>query len=76
MQTPKLIFAAVIAAGSLVAAMAPASAMPAANVQEGASSVQIEQAGWRCGPGAHMNRWGRCVYNGRPMYHHRRWRRY
>ncbi len=42
MQTPKLILAAVIAAGSLVAAMAPASAMPAANVQEGASSVQIE----------------------------------
>ncbi|WP_425515364.1 GCG_CRPN prefix-to-repeats domain-containing protein [Phyllobacterium endophyticum] len=28
-------------------------------------SGSVEQVGWRCGRGWHMNRWGRCVPNRR-----------
>ncbi len=84
MKISNTVFAVVIAAGSLVAALAPASAMPVAGgaavtVNAGDSSVQIEQAGWRCGPGRHMTPYGRCVFNRRPIFfhhYHRRWYRY
>ena len=55
-----------------------ASAMPIVPSVAAASHLQIEQAGWRCGPGWHVNPWGRCVparrWGPRPMYrHYRRW---
>lgn len=58
------IAAAALIAGSLLSIAAPASALPLSPGQPiGAASGTIEQVGWRCGPGWHMNGWGRCVPN-------------
>ncbi len=57
---------ALFALGGVAAFAAPSSAAPLAPVQlshDGGSAVQ--QVGWRCGPGGHVNRWGRCVPNRR-----------
>lgn len=63
-----------LAAGTLMLSVAGSQAMPMA--KPSASPLPIETIGWRCGPGWHMNRWGRCVPNGRviirPM-HVRHW---
>lgn len=63
----RLILAALAAAASLALA-APSSAMPTLSTDTAISGPHIEQAGWRCGPGAHVNRFGRCVSNFRPMF--------
>ena len=73
-----------LAAGTLTLSAVGSEAMPL--VKPGAAPLPIETVGWRCGPGWHMNRWGRCVPNGRviirPMHvrhwhpgfwHHGRW---
>jgi hypothetical protein len=60
--------------------IASAQAMPAAPLQ--GSTGSLTQVGWRCGPGWHINPWGRCVPNRRfygawgyygPGWHHRYW---
>ena len=60
----KTICAVVIVSGAALAGIAQASAMPVGPATAGTS---IEQVGWRCGPGRHVTRWGRCVLN-RPVY--------
>ncbi|PBB98073.1 MULTISPECIES: hypothetical protein [unclassified Mesorhizobium] len=69
-----------LAAGTLMLS-AGAQAMPMA--KPSAAPLPIETVGWRCGPGWHVNHWGRCVPNGRRFirpvrhwhpgfrYHHR-----
>ena len=52
-----------LAAGTLMLSGAGAQAMPMA--KPSAAPLPIETVGWRCGPGWHANRWGRCVPNGR-----------
>ncbi|WP_374545969.1 GCG_CRPN prefix-to-repeats domain-containing protein [Rhodoblastus sp.] len=49
--------------GASLGGAATADAMPIAPVA-GGIAAPIEQAGWRCGPGWHVNPWGRCVPNG------------
>ncbi|MDE2363396.1 MAG: hypothetical protein KGM42_12020 [Hyphomicrobiales bacterium] len=61
----KTICAAVLVSGAALAGVSQASAMPFG--QAPAGGVAVEQAGWRCGPGWHITRWGRCVPN-RPVY--------
>ena len=43
--------------------IASAQAMPVAPLHDTAGPVT--QVGWRCGPGWHVNGWGRCVPNRR-----------
>lgn len=58
------IAAAALIAGSLFSIAAPASALPLSPAQPvRAANSAIEQVGWRCGPGWHMNGWGQCVPN-------------
>lgn len=40
-----------------------AQAMPAAPL--GNTTAPVTEVGWRCGPGWHVNPWGRCVPNRR-----------
>ena len=40
-----------------------AQAMPAAPL--GNAAAPVTEVGWRCGPGWHVNPWGRCVPNRR-----------
>jgi hypothetical protein len=61
--------------------MASAQAMPAAPLHD--TTGAVTQVGWRCGPGWHINGWGRCVpsrrhyrawgYYGPPRFRHRHW---
>jgi hypothetical protein len=57
-------------AGAGQASAAPIA--PSAGIAD--NSAPIIEAGWRCGPGWHVNPWGRCVPNGygygyaRPYY--------
>jgi hypothetical protein len=67
-----LVVAGALFGASLVGVEA-ASAMPVAPYDGvSAASAPIETVGWRCGPGWHVNPWGRCVpnggYYGRPVY--------
>lgn len=71
--------------GAGLAGIGAASAMPLAPPAGApAASAPIETIGWRCGPGWHVNPWGRCVPNRRwgpgpywrRPYWHRRWRRW
>ena len=52
-------------AGGLAALASPASALPIAPATPtvAAPSSEAQPIGWRCGPGRHVNRWGRCVRN-------------
>ncbi len=70
------LFGAGLVGGGAANAMpiAPAVGAQAAQV----ATAPIETVGWRCGPGWHVNPWGRCVPNryygygygyGRPYYH-------
>ncbi|RWC14877.1 MAG: hypothetical protein EOS52_10970 [Mesorhizobium sp.] len=63
-----------LAAGTLTVSAVGSEAMPL--VKPSASPLPVETVGWRCGPGWHVNRWGRCVPNSRviirPM-HVRHW---
>lgn len=79
-----------LAAGTLALSAAGAQAMPL--VKPSAAPLPIETVGWRCGPGWHINGWGRCVpnrrvyraygYYGPPRFHrwghwhHRHWHRW
>jgi Spy/CpxP family protein refolding chaperone len=63
--TTKLLVAAAIA----VAGATASQAMPLASADSISAASPIQQIGWRCGPGWHMNGWGRCVPN-------RAWRPY
>ena len=75
--------------------MASAQAMPVAPIHDTSGSATqgaVTQVGWRCGPGWHINGWGRCVpnrrfyraygYYGPPRFHrwghwhHRHWHRW
>ena len=63
MYSAKLV-AALVLLGGLFSFAAPAFSYPIAPAQTSQfSSNAIEQVGWRCGPGRHMDRWGRCVPN-------------
>ena len=66
-----LVVAGAVFGASLVGVEA-ASAMPVAPYDVSAASAPIVTVGWRCGPGWHVNPWGRCVpnggYYGRPVY--------
>ena len=81
---PKHLLPIALTAGTLMLSAVGSDAMPL--VKPGAAPLPLETVGWRCGPGWHMNRWGRCVPNGRviirPMHvrhwhpgfwHHGRW---
>lgn len=81
---PKHLLPIALTAGTLMLSAVGSDAMPL--VKPGAAPLPVETVGWRCGPGWHMNRWGRCVPNGRviirPMHvrhwhpgfwHHGRW---
>ncbi|MCI4680015.1 hypothetical protein K9U39_11535 [Rhodoblastus acidophilus] len=63
-----LVVAGALFGASLIGTGA-ASAMPIAP-DGGAhtSTAPIETVGWRCGPGWHINPWGRCVPNRRVYY--------
>ncbi|MFY9658882.1 MAG: hypothetical protein WAK01_20245 [Methylocystis sp.] len=58
---------------AIVAGATAAQAMPLASSDSNGGVSPIQQVGWRCGPGWHMDGWGRCVPNG-PW--RRPWRRY
>lgn len=72
----KLVLAATAFAGTSLVAIESASAMPIAPMQK-ESSLLLQDVGWRCGPGWHVNPWGRCVPNRRwgygPRWGWRRW---
>ncbi|WP_421914665.1 GCG_CRPN prefix-to-repeats domain-containing protein [Mesorhizobium sp.] len=76
-----------VAAGTLVLSAVSSQALPM--IKPSAAQLPIENVGWRCGPGWHLNRWGRCVPNRRIImrrhwhrgyrhhrWHHHHWRRY
>jgi hypothetical protein len=60
-----------LASLALVAGLGMSSAayaVPAAPLQNTPTqnaSTSVTQVGWRCGPGWHINPWGRCVPNRR-----------
>jgi hypothetical protein len=62
------------------ATIATSSAMPAGpalvGMQQNSAAPLVQNVGWRCGPGRHVNGWGRCVPNGWRGGWHRRWRRW
>jgi hypothetical protein len=59
-----LIVAGALFGASLIGAEA-AGAMPIApDAGAQAAGAPIETIGWRCGPGWHVNPWGRCVPGG------------
>jgi hypothetical protein len=63
-MSTKSILPMALAAGTLMLSAGASSAMPmVAKPQIDASAVQT--VGWRCGPGWHVNGWGRCVPNRR-----------
>jgi Spy/CpxP family protein refolding chaperone len=71
----KMVMAAAVVGASLLA-IESASAMPIAPGEAGSASL-VQDVGWRCGPGWHVNPWGRCVPNRRwgygPRWGWRRW---
>jgi hypothetical protein len=46
-----------------VATVATSSAMPIASQPESGASALVQDVGYWCGPGWHVNPWGRCVPN-------------
>ncbi|ARN79827.1 GCG_CRPN prefix-to-repeats domain-containing protein [Methylocystis bryophila] len=50
------------AAAITVAGVTASQAMPLVS-SDSAKGAPIEQVGWRCGPGWHLNGWGRCAPN-------------
>ena len=73
--TRKIIVAAALIGATLTGAE-QAGAMPLANSAAVAQSAPIEHVGWRCGPGWHVNPWGRCVPNRGGWGPRRRFRRW
>jgi len=66
--TTKLLIAAAIT----VAGATASQAMPFASSDSFGVASPVQQIGWRCGPGWHMDGWGRCVPN-RPWRPYRRY---
>ncbi len=67
MRSTVSLFAATVFCAGLAVLATPASALntvPAKPAVASASPV-VDLAGWRCGPGRHVNRRGRCVRNRR-----------
>jgi hypothetical protein len=64
----KLLLAAALAAGGLVATAQVSSAMTIAP-QASAASALVQDVAYGCGPGWHPNPWGRCVPNARVYYY-------
>ncbi|WP_405044694.1 GCG_CRPN prefix-to-repeats domain-containing protein [Phyllobacterium sp. 1468] len=59
---------ALVLIGGLFSFGAPAMAAPIPPAGGSPEvSTSVEQVGWRCGRGWHVNRWGRCVPNRRVM---------
>jgi hypothetical protein len=66
MRSIASLFAATVFAAGLVALATPASALTSVPAKPAVTaSTDLQPVGWRCGRGRHMNRWGRCVRNGR-----------
>lgn len=63
-----------IAAAALAASALTANAAP--NVPPPARATSVVAAAWGCGPGAHPNRWGRCVPNRYGYWRRPHWRGY
>ena len=57
----KILAATALALGLGVAS---AQAMPVSSLGDSVAPT-VQTVGWRCGPGWHMNPWGRCVPNRR-----------
>lgn len=58
------LFAATVFAAGLSALATPASALTFVPAEPTVSPpTDLQPVGWRCGPGRHVNRWGRCVRN-------------
>ena len=58
---------ALVAALALAGVEAPAAmAIPLAPLADIAAASPMQEIGWRCGPGFHVNSWGRCAPNRRP----------
>lgn len=69
----KTICAIAIVAATSGAMIETASALPAAAPASTSPAPLVQDIGWRCGPGWHVNPWGRCVPNRGPR--HPAWRR-
>lgn len=79
----KILAATALAIGLSIAS---AQAMPVSSLGDGVAPA-VQTVGWRCGPGWHINPWGRCVPSRRVYgprfyggygwrhrgWHHRRW---
>ncbi|MCX8281678.1 hypothetical protein OSJ77_15905 [Phyllobacterium sp. 0TCS1.6C] len=67
MSSWKIGLSVLVLIGGLFAMAAPAGASPAAPARSNSIELSqvLEQVGWRCGRGWHVNRWGRCVPNRR-----------
>jgi hypothetical protein len=63
MSSLKVVCAAATFVGANIATVATSSAMPISPEPQMTASTLVQQAGWRCGPGWHVNPWGRCVPN-------------
>lgn len=68
------IYVSVVALGGLLAFNAPSLGAPLSTATDPSPrSGLTEHIGWRCGPGLHMNRRGRCVPNREPARCARGW---
>ncbi len=70
----KLVLVTALALGASAASLESSFAMPAPQRPDVGGTAPAQDIGWRCGPGWHVNGWGRCVPNGRPW--RRGWRRW
>ena len=64
-RSGKTLFTALLVCGGLATFTAPAAALTIAPTKPtvATASGDVQLTGWRCGPGRHLNRWGRCVRN-------------
>lgn len=65
-MTSKTLAVAAFAAAVSFLTSAPSEAMPIAPRDAVAVAPQTQAVGWRCGPGWHVDPWGRCVPHRRP----------
>ena len=66
MRSNVSLLAATLLCAGLATFATPASALTAIPAKPAVTAAaEVQPVGWRCGPGRHMTRWGRCVRNGR-----------
>jgi hypothetical protein len=65
----RLGFAIAMTTGIALATYGAANAMPVATSMTQADAPLVQNIDWACGPGLHVNPWGRCV----PNYWRRGW---